>query len=298
MSKLSKVKKAIIVLIDEIKRPKIVKEYIRDNECPVTRTGMFEKKVVLVTGASSGIGYAAARQYLLSGAKVIITGRNSDKLNAAYESLKKIGEVKQLEWDIEDCRLIDSKVNEANSLFGSIDILVNNAGVNKKRSGENFNGWKTVTFDDWDYVLDINLKATYFIIQAMANMWISQGCQVDFCKKHIVNVVSGSAHKPAIAPYGISKWGVRGLTEGFGKKLAPYNIIVNGISPGPSCTDMGNMSDSEVRLSNTSIPTGRMSTPDEIANSILYLSSEYCDSVVGEVLRKDGGFSLTTMGEC
>lgn len=281
--------------IELLKRPKYVKESIRVSSYPGMKE-LFQEKVVLITGATSGIGFAAAWQYLEAGAKVIITGRNQNKLASALQQLEEIGgnRIKGVLWDISDFPHLHSKLEECLKCFGKIDILVNNAGVNKKMDGSNFRGWENVTCDDWDYIMNINLKATYFLIQAVAKYWIAEGES----NKHIVNVVSGSAYKPAIAPYGTSKWGVRGITEGFGKRLASFGIIVNGIAPGPTATAMGNVSDNLETLKAPNIPAQRMSVVEEIANTIVYLSSDYCNTIVGETVRKDGGYSLTTLGEC
>ncbi|MCM1191190.1 MAG: SDR family oxidoreductase [Butyrivibrio sp.] len=281
--------------IELLKRPRFVKESVRTSAYPGMKE-LFQGKVVLITGATSGIGFASAWQYLEAGAKVIITGRNRDKLAAALQQLEKVGRdrVKGVLWDISDFQQLHSKLEECIECFGKLDILVNNAGVNKKADGSNFSGWEDVTCEDWDYVMNINLKATYFLIQAVAKCWIAEGEG----NKHIVNVLSGSAYKPAIAPYGTSKWGVRGITEGFGKRLAPFGIIVNGIAPGPTATAMGNVSDNSETLKAPNIPAQRMSVVEEIANTIVYLSSDYCNTIVGETVRKDGGYSLTTLGEC
>ncbi len=114
--------------------------------------------------------------------------------------------------------------------------------------------------------------------------------------KHIVNISSSSGFEPAVLPYGISKWGVVAVTLGFGRKLAPHGIIVNGVAPGPTATAMAGKADSTDALAYPSIPKQRYGVVEEIANMVVFLASDFGKNIVGETIKVDGGFSLTVLG--
>ena len=205
---------------------------------------------------SSGIGYAIANSFLKNGAKVIIAGRNIEKLNYAKEKL--IQEMKCEKKAVEVLELDISSVHEIEKVFSvflknrKIDIFVNNAGTN---GGDLFpNTLET----DYDKVLNTNLKGMYFVSQEIAKYMVENKI-----KGNILNITSSSAMRSGISPYIISKWGERSLTLGMAKKYLPYGIVVNGLAPEPTLTPMlKQMGDENLHLEYS--PSKRYATSEEM----------------------------------
>lgn len=244
---------------------------------------ILEDKRAIVTGGGSGIGLAIAKSYCQEGARVLITGRNEEKLEAAC---KEIGPAcTYTVWDVREVAACGERIEEAaKTLGGPIDILVNNAGVLTKHDFE----WNylELTPEEWDYVMDTNCKAVFFLCQNMAKHMLANEV-----KGHIVNITSEMGFRPACVTYGISKWGAVGLTKGLGMMLASSGIVVNGIAPGATTTEMMGWKegDSVYRKSHAN---KRFAYPEEIANLAVFLGSTYGDNIVGEVILSDGGSSL------
>lgn len=178
---------------------------------------------VLITGGSKGIGKACAKIFSARGYNVIITGRNEEKLKSVAEQTDNCA---CLVWDISDVANADLYIKQAHKLFGNINIFINNAGI---VSDEQWNGtaFPNNSIEAWNLTMDINLKGTYFACQAESKYMIDRGIN-----GHIVNVCSEMGFRCASDPYGISKWGIRGMTQGMAKSLSQYGIVVNGIAPG------------------------------------------------------------------
>lgn len=239
-------------------------------------------RVALITGSARGIGFATAQKFVESGHSVILVGRNEDTLKKAQEKIA--GNTKTLVWDVADIEGIPSKVQEAVELFGKIDVVVNCAGYLSDSCRKN--DFFAVRPEEWDAVMQTNAKAVFFICQAVLRYMIDNKIE-----GHIVNVCSEMGFRPIWYPYGVSKWGVRGLTEGLGRIMAPYGITVNGVAPGQTATEMmcykpGNP------LDEPTIPRGIMSTPQEIASVIHFLGSEEAKNIMGEIVISDGARHL------
>ena len=244
---------------------------------------LLEEKRAIVTGGGSGIGLAIAKSYVEEGAKVLITGRNEEKLKAACEELS--ADCTYMIWDVREFDTCRERIEEAaKTLGGPIDILVNNAGVLTPNDFE----WRylDLTPDEWDYVMDTNCKAVFFMCQNMAKHMLKNEV-----KGHIVNITSEMGFRPACVTYGISKWGAVGLTKGLGMMLAPRGIVVNGIAPGATTTEMMGWKegDSVYRKSHAN---KRFAYPEEIAKLAVFLGSTYGDNIIGESILSDGGSSL------
>lgn len=249
--------------------------------------GIFlQNRVALVTGGSSGIGYAIAKSFLKNGAEVIIVGKNKEKLEQAKDKLI-------LETDCEKSRVEllavnISAVSEIESVFRQflqtkrIDIFVNNAGINGGRV------FPYTSEEDYDRVLETNLKGMYFISQEVAKYMVESKI-----KGNILNITSSSAVRPGISPYIISKWGERSLTLGMAKKYLPYGIIVNGLAPGPTLTPMLKP-DGEENLYLEYSPSKRYAVPEEIGNLATILVSDIGRMVVGDTLYATGGAGIIT----
>ena len=162
-----------------------------------------------------------------------------------------------------------------------IDILVNNAGVNYK-------GMPDAVEDEYDKVMDTNLKGAFFLSQLFGKYFVSNNI-----KGNILNIASASSLRPANSAYILSKWGLRGLTMGLAKSLGAHGITVNGIAPGPTATPM--VLDHEAdNMSLDRIPLGRYIMPEEIANMAVFLVSEMGRSILGDIVYMTGGAGLLT----
>lgn len=246
---------------------------------------LLKGRCALITGGTSGIGFFIAEAFLNAGAKVIITGRNFEKITKAKDTLSKLGEVYALEMDNTSVDSINRGVEKALNIVNQynlekIDILVNNAGIN---GGHLPNS----TEKQYDDVMDTNLKGLFFISQTISKYMVDNKI-----KGNILNVASSSSLRPAVSAYTISKWGVRGLTLGLAKSLAPYGITVNGIAPGQTLTPMMGKDINNTNLINENIPIRRWIKPEEIANGALFLVSDMGRTVVGDILYMTGGAGL------
>ena len=258
---------------------------------PVYEGKLLSGRVALITGGSSGIGYAIAECFIKNDASVIIVGRNKLKLEEAKERLKKLvkgnNEVYSFEMNVADAKKLKDNFNKIIKSIGDkkIDILVNNAGINKgKNIGE-------TELDDFQDVVDTNIIGTYFLSQIVFNYM--KECKI---KGNILNVASSSSIRPAANPYAISKWGINGLTLGMAKKFIKYDIVVNGIAPGPTVTPMI-VDNQKYGVGKITSPIGRYIIPEEIANIALILVSEVGKCIVGDTIYATGGAGILTLDD-
>lgn len=267
-----------------------VKKFVMGNlvrkesvQIPVFQGNLLAGRTALITGGSSGIGFAIARAFLDNGCEVVITGRNQERLEKACKDLDS-KKVHPLVLNSAQPEEFDRAVIQAISLVegGKIDILVNNAGVIKGQS------LARTTVDDWNEVIDVNLRGVYFLSQAVARHMVDSEVE-----GNILNISSSSALRPADRPYSVSKWGVRGMTLGFAKSLIDHGIVVNGLAPGPTATPMLQGQNSGY-LENDVVPAGRFAAPEEIANMAVVLVSSMGRMVVGDTVYMTGGSGLTT----
>lgn len=247
---------------------------------------LLQGRTALVTGGTSGIGNEIARSFLKAGATVIITGRSQARIDKVVDAIKK--EVQEapiygLAMNMIDVGGIKEKMSQVLQTIPShqIDILVNNAGV----SGDSF---ATTTEEQYDNTMDTNLKGVYFLSQYIAHYYIDNKI-----KGNILNIASSSSLRPANSAYSISKWGIRGLTEGLARVLAPYGITVNGIAPGQTVTPMMQGASTDNIYHPTNL-IGRYILPVEIANMAVILVSEMGRAVVGDIVYMTGGSGNVT----
>lgn len=238
--------------------------------------------VALITGGSRGIGFATAKLFIKNGYSVIISGRNEESLKKSVNILG--NNARYIVWDVAEIPLAKEKIRISHSFFGNIDIFVNNAGiVSEDDIGPNSVGFFEKTEKCFDETISINLKGMFFALQAEAEYMRN----FNICG-NIVNVCSEMGFRPAPFAYGISKWGVRGMTMGIARELAPYGIVLNGIAPGETATEILRQKEGEIKK--ISSPRGIQSTPEEIAQAIYFLSQSR--NIIGEILLSDGGRSL------
>ena len=278
---IKKIIKKIILLFKKEKIVPIVK-MVPDSE-------LLTGKIALITGGSSGIGLAIAEAFIKAGARVIICGTNEEKLANAVEELNKLKDdytcAKGLKCNVKDIKTLPEKMKIASTLFegGTISILVNSAGVISKHDFWNTNE------DDYDSLMDINAKGTFFMCQTVAKYMVDNNI-----KGHILNISSSSAIRPAWTPYQMSKWAVRGFTVGLADTLLPYGIIVNAIAPGQTATPMFDV-DIEKNIFNANTLVKRYILPEEIASFAVYLVSGAGDMIVGDTLYITGGSGVISL---
>jgi NAD(P)-dependent dehydrogenase (short-subunit alcohol dehydrogenase family) len=250
-------------------------------------------KIAVITGGGRGIGQAIAFAFAKAGAKVVITSRKAQDLEATAAEIKAFGgEAFPLPAHLGKTDEIKKMVSTVMDKFGRIDILVNNAGASPAMGS-------VLECDErlWDKLMDINLKGAYFISQAVANIMVKQG------GGKIINIASvdGFNPEPGLSIYSISKAGMRMITRAFASELISYNIQVNTIAPGPISTKMmdshwGHLPPEEAQKVKESVekmlPSGRIGNPDEIAGAALYLASAASNYTTGAEIIIDGGLLL------
>jgi NAD(P)-dependent dehydrogenase (short-subunit alcohol dehydrogenase family) len=250
-------------------------------------------KIAVITGGGRGIGQAIAFAFAKTGAKVVITSRKAQDLEATADEIKAFGgEAFPLPAHLGKADEIKKMVSTVMEKFGRIDILVNNAGASPAMGS-------VLECDErlWDKLMDINLKAAYFISQAVANIMAKQG------GGKIINIASvdGYNPEPGLSIYSISKAGMRMITRAFASELIAYNVQVNTIAPGPISTKMmnshwGHLPPEEAQKAKEMVekmlPSGRIGNPDEIAGAALYLASNASNYTTGAEIIIDGGLLL------
>ncbi len=249
-----------------------------------------DEKVVVVTGASSGIGRAAALLFAENGAKVVAVGRNEKELNALRDEANgKKGSIKIYLADIRENEQIKGLFEFVINNFNQLDALINVAGIIANGTIE------TTTLDDWDEMFDINLRVVFNIMQKSVP-------HLEKTRGNIVNVssVAGTRAFPNILAYCISKAGVDQLTRCSALELAPKGIRVNAVNPGVVVTNLhkrGGMEDAKyanfLDHSKTTHPIGRVGEPEEVAELIYYLASEKAGWITGATYEIDGGRAQT-----
>lgn len=252
----------------------------RVNVSQINYGGILSGKRVLITGGGSGIGFAIAKKCLSEGATVLITGRNKAKLEEVKQRINN-PKFKVLEWDISNISEIQDKLQLTYGMLGGIDCLINNAGVHSTK------GFLNVSEEEWDRVYQTNSKGLFFLSQALCKKWSLLPNEVN----KIINISSTSGFVATTSPYGLSKWDVVGLTQGLALSFASKNIIVNGIAPGRTATQMlGFMN--EVNMYNESTPVKRYALPVEIAELAVFLLCSASNYLTGQTIICDGGRSL------
>ena len=239
-------------------------------------------KVVVVTGGTAGIGLAAVREFALEGCKVVTCGRSSEKFVPAKKALADAGsEVHFYQLDITDLKSQKTFAEDVFSKFGSIDVWVNNAGVVLlKRTLEH-------TEEDWDRIMNTNLKALFFACQNAARCMIKSGKG-----GVIINLSSFSAQvsRTGLVAYAASKAAVISVTKTFAADLAPHGIRVASVSPGPTATEMTKgRFDANNAVMTQNIAMQRLGETAEIARPLVVLASDVCSYVTGVDIQINGG---------
>lgn len=247
----------------------------------------YKNKTVLVTGATAGIGKEIARQYVKNGANVAIWGTNKERANNTLNELKLCcadGQ-KVFSYLIDVSQTADVKEGVIKVLndLGSVDILVNNAGITRDSL------LLKMSEQDWDLVLDVNLKSIFNVCSSLIRPMMKAR------KGKIVNISSviGIIGNAGQANYAASKAGVIGFTKSLAKEVASRGITVNCIAPGYIQTSMTDSLSDEVKQSvMDKIPLKKIGNTKDIANAVLFLTSELASYITGQVLAVDGGMVI------
>jgi 3-oxoacyl-[acyl-carrier protein] reductase len=246
--------------------------------------GLVDKKVAVVTGGAQGIGAAIVERLASEGASIAVVDINAEKAAEKAAAVRALGvEAESYKVDVSNTEDVKNLVGEIVKRFGRIDILVNNAGIT--RDGL----LMTMSEQDWDLVLAVNLKSTFNFIKAVARPMVKQK------GGSIINISSvvGLMGNPGQLNYSASKAGVIGVTKSSAKELAGRNIRCNAIAPGYIQTPMTDKLDEKARGALMDhIPSKRLGQPEDVANAVLFLASELSSYVTGEVIRVDGGMAM------
>jgi 3-oxoacyl-[acyl-carrier protein] reductase len=252
-----------------------------------------EGRAAIVTGAAAGIGAAIAKAFVSEGARVLVADRDPDAARATAAALG--GSAEAFEVDVTREDQVQAMARHALARFRRIDILVNNAGIIRKAFV------KDMTEETWDAVLDVNLKATFLCSKAVLPAMIATR------RGRIVNIASiaGKVGEPTASAYSAAKFGVIGFTRSLALEVAPYDILVNAICPGPIPTALGQQGwrdgadvqgvelEQVMARVNSRSPLGRLGSVEQVARMALFIASDDCDFTTGSAFNVDGGIVMT-----
>jgi len=244
-------------------------------------------RTALVTGSGQGIGLSLASGLGMAGARIVLNGRSTEKLDEAVRTLAKQGiDAYATPFDVSDADAVTAGVASIEASIGPIDILVNNAGIQRRRPLEEF------SIDDWREVMRINLDSVFFVGQAVARHMIPRG------RGKIINIASlqSEAARYSIAPYTASKGAVKNLTKGMCTDWARHGLQINAIGPGYFATPLN-----QALIDNPEFdawlkartPAGRWGRVEELQGAAIFLASAASDFVNGQIIYVDGGVLAT-----
>jgi NAD(P)-dependent dehydrogenase (short-subunit alcohol dehydrogenase family) len=242
-------------------------------------------KVAVVTGTSRGLGQYLARALAKAGADLILTARNRGHLASFESEIKSLGRrAASFELDVRNHDSIRKFAADAEAAFGGIDILVNNAGCNVRKPA------LEVTWDDWNLILDTNLRGSFFVAQAIARGMVQRGYG------RIINIgsVTSVAGYAGLGPYGASRGGIRQLTMSLADDWGQFGITVNCLAPGWFRTEQNKVlyeNKEWVDYLTDRIPMKRPGAPHDLDGAVVFLASESSRYVTGQTLLVDGGIS-------
>lgn len=241
-------------------------------------------KVVLITGAAQGIGKAVAERFAAEGARLVICDVNEEAMAKTKAELEAKGvQVMTEKVNVSSSADVQEVVRKSLDNYGTIDILINNAGITRD------NLMLRMSEEDWDLVLNINLKGTFLFTKACSKIMAKNrsGCIINIAS--IIGVIGNAGQ----ANYAASKAGVIGLTKTAAKEFAKRNVRVNAIAPGFIQTAMTDkLSDDVKDAMLKEIPLARLGDAKDIANTAVFLASESSSYITGQVIRVDGGMVI------
>jgi NAD(P)-dependent dehydrogenase (short-subunit alcohol dehydrogenase family) len=242
-------------------------------------------RVAIITGASRGLGQVFARSLANAGADLVITSRNRSHLAPFESEIRSIGRrTLALDLDVRNHESIEKMAVAAEKEFGHLDILVNNAGCNIRKPALD------VSWEDWNTILDTNLRGSFFVARAIARRMISRGYG------RIINIgsVTSVAGYAGLGPYGASRGGIRQLTMSLADDWGPHGVTVNCLAPGWFRTEQNQVlyEDKEwVEYLRERIPLKRPGEPNDLDGAVVFLASQSSRYITGQTILVDGGIS-------
>ncbi|MFA5350690.1 MAG: 3-oxoacyl-[acyl-carrier-protein] reductase [Candidatus Omnitrophota bacterium] len=241
-------------------------------------------KVALITGGARGIGQAIAMTFAREGADIVVADVNLEIAQKTALEIEGLGrKALALEMDVTNYEKVEEGINKILDKMGKVDILVNNAGITKD------NLLLRMSQADWDAVINVNLKGTFNCIKAVTRPMIKQR------SGRIISIASiiGLMGNPGQANYAASKAGIIALTKTVAKELASRNINANAVAPGFIQTEMTAKLPEDVKKKMLeAIPLAKLGTPQDVANTCLFLASEESSYITGQVITIDGGMVM------
>ncbi|MEO6973130.1 MAG: glucose 1-dehydrogenase [Rhodoferax sp.] len=244
-------------------------------------------RMALVTGSSSGIGFALARALGQAGATVVLNGRNSGKLEQAVAALRGEGlQVHARVFDVTQAASVRAAVDDIEGTLGAIGILINNAGLQIRGPLQDF------PEQDWHQLMRTNVDSVFFVGQTVARKMIARGCG------KIINICSVQSElgRPGIAPYTASKGAVKMLTKGMAIDWGPHGINVNGLGPGYFKTELTEKLVADEQFTAWLVgrtPSRRWGNVEDLGGAAVFLASDAASFVNGHILYVDGGVTAT-----
>lgn len=240
-------------------------------------------QVVLVSGGSRGIGKALARAFAARGAQVVISGREAETLKVTADEIS-VGShpVQSVVCDVAEASQIEAAIQQVIAECGQIDTLLNVAGVNIRKPALDF------TPEQFDFVLDINLRGAFLMAQHVGRHLVSRGTG------SVINIDSLNSHSPLtnVTPYAMSKCGLNGMTQALAREWGPAGVRVNGLAPGFILTDLTQQLWSDPTMlewGRFNTPMGRLGQPEDLVGTALFLASPAAAFLTGQTIYVDGG---------
>lgn len=254
----------------------------------------FKDKVIFITGGGRGIGRSMALAFAQEGGRVVLTARTQSQLEAVAGEVKNLGgQALPVSMDVTNAGQVKSAMEAAIQTFGTVDVLVNNAGITDTAM------IAKMTEEQWDRVVDINLKGMFLCLQAVSPLFIERAKKNPEarCNGKVVNITSTAGLRGTIGQinYAAAKAGVVGLTMAAAREWARYRVNVNAVAFGIIETEMTEVIRSDPKFHETylkQIPLTRYGTPEEVAASVLFFASSESDYVTGQTLSVCGGFHI------
>jgi NAD(P)-dependent dehydrogenase (short-subunit alcohol dehydrogenase family) len=242
-------------------------------------------RVAIVTGASRGLGQAFARALAQAGADLVITSRDVERLRPFQREIEATGRrVVAIRLDVRDEDSIRLMADAADDAYGRVDVLVNNAGCNVRKRAVD------ISWDEWNLVLDTNLRGAFFVAQAVARYMLPRG------KGRIINIgsVTSVFGYAGLGPYGASRGGIRQLTMSLADDWGPHGITVNCLAPGWFQTEQNKVLYEDAQWVDylvDRIPLKRPGRPQDLEGAVIFLASDASAYITGQTLLVDGGIS-------
>jgi len=243
-----------------------------------------DNKVSIITGAAQGIGLATALKFAAEGAIVVICDIKQAAVEAAVQQCQALGATAVgFEMDVTKCERVDEVVAAVKQQFGRIDVLVNNAGITQDAR------LQKMTLEQFDKVIDVNLRGVFHCSQAVADTMVAQGAGVILNASSVVGLYGNFGQ----TNYAATKFGVIGMVKTWARELGRKGIRANAICPGFISTPiLTAMPDKIVRMMEEKVPLGRLGKPEEIANTYAWLASDEASYINGAVIEVSGGVTI------